>query len=53
VIYERALEGREKALGHDHTATLNTVNNLGILYRRQGKLDKVEEIHERALKGYE
>ena len=31
-MYERALQGREKALGPDHTATLDTVNNLGILY---------------------
>ena len=39
-MYERALQGYEKALGRDHTSTLQTVNNLGILYRRQGKLDK-------------
>ena len=39
-MYQRALQGREKALGRDHTSTLDTVNNLGILYRRQGKLDK-------------
>jgi hypothetical protein len=38
----RALGGYEKALGPDHTPTLDTVNNLGILYRDQGKLDVVE-----------
>jgi hypothetical protein len=29
----RALAGREKALGPDHTSTLTTVDNLGGLYR--------------------
>jgi hypothetical protein len=38
-MYIRALAGFEKALGHDHTLTLNTVNNLGSLYLDQGKLD--------------
>jgi tetratricopeptide (TPR) repeat protein len=52
-MYERALQGREKALGRDHTSTLETVNNLGILYADQGKLDKAEEMYERALAGYE
>jgi Tfp pilus assembly protein PilF len=31
-MYRRALEGKEKALGPDHTSTLNTVNNLGLFY---------------------
>lgn len=31
-MYQRALAGREKALGPDHTSTLDTVNNLGLLY---------------------
>jgi tetratricopeptide (TPR) repeat protein len=52
-MYERALEGKEKALGHDHTSTLDTVNNLGNLYVNQGKLDKAEEMYERALEGCE
>lgn len=47
------MQGREKALGPDHTSTLNTVNNLGALYGRQGELDKAEEIYERALQGNE
>jgi tetratricopeptide (TPR) repeat protein len=51
-MYERALEGKEKALGPDHTSTLGTVNNLGNLYADQGKLDKAEEMYERALEGY-
>ncbi len=32
-IYERALQGNEKALGLEHTSTLLTINNLGILYK--------------------
>jgi tetratricopeptide (TPR) repeat protein len=52
-MYKQALEGREKVLGHDHTSTLNTVNNLGLLCADQGKLDKAEEMYERALQGYE
>jgi tetratricopeptide (TPR) repeat protein len=51
-MYERALQGKEKALGPNHTSTLDTVNNLGILYAGQGKLDKAEEMYERALEGY-
>jgi hypothetical protein len=31
-MYQRALQGREKALGPEHTLTLSTVNNLGLLY---------------------
>ena len=29
----------EKAWGPDHTSTLDTVNNFGVLYADQGKLD--------------
>jgi hypothetical protein len=31
-MYLRALAGYEKALGPGHPSTLNTVNNLGLLY---------------------
>ena len=50
-MYARALQGYEKALGRDHTSTLQTVGNLGILYRDQGKLDAAEEMYARALQG--
>jgi hypothetical protein len=30
-MYQRALQGKEKAWGPDHTSTLDTVNNLGLL----------------------
>ena len=47
-IYQRALAGYEKALGPDHTSTLDSVHCLGILYRDQGKL-KEAEMYQRAL----
>jgi tetratricopeptide (TPR) repeat protein len=50
-MYERALRGKEEALGPTHTSTLDTVNNLGNLYADQGKLDKAEQMYERALQG--
>jgi tetratricopeptide (TPR) repeat protein len=43
----------KRALGPDHTSTLSTVNNLGNLYRKQGKLAEAEQMYQRALAGYE
>ena len=45
---QRALEGKDKAWGPEHTSTLDTVNTLGILYADQGKLAEAEKIYERA-----
>jgi hypothetical protein len=36
-----------------HTSKLDTFNNLGNLYTTQGKLGEVEQMYERALRGYE
>ncbi|CAG8982451.1 hypothetical protein HYALB_00013982 [Hymenoscyphus albidus] len=52
-MYQRALQGYKKALGPDHTSTLNTVNNLGNLYSDQGKLVEAEQMYQRALQGKE
>ncbi|KAL1616049.1 hypothetical protein SLS56_011586 [Neofusicoccum ribis] len=52
-MYQQALDGYEKALGPDHTSTLDTVNNLGNLYSAQGKLKEAEEMYQRALDGSE
>jgi tetratricopeptide (TPR) repeat protein len=52
-MYQRALQGREKALGAEHTSTLDAVNNLGNLYRNQGKLAEAEQMYQRALQGRE
>ncbi|KAI9759277.1 MAG: hypothetical protein M1840_003498 [Geoglossum simile] len=53
VMYQQALTGYEKALGPEHTSTLGTVGNLGILYSDQGKLTEAEAMYQRALTGYE
>src|SRR6266516_1450629 len=52
-MYQRALAGYERALGPDHSSTLNAVNNLGLLYADQGKLGEAERMYQRALVGYE
>jgi tetratricopeptide (TPR) repeat protein len=52
-MYQRALQGKEKAWGLDHTSTLDTVNNLAALYADQGKLVEAEQMYQRALQGYE
>jgi tetratricopeptide (TPR) repeat protein len=52
-MYQRALQRYEKALGRDHTSTISTVNNLGLLYTDQGKLDEAEKMYQRALQEYE
>ncbi|KAL5325512.1 hypothetical protein ACEPPN_006639 [Leptodophora sp. 'Broadleaf-Isolate-01'] len=44
-MYQRALQGKEKAWGPDHTSTLDTVVNLGNLYKNQGKLVKAEQMY--------
>jgi tetratricopeptide (TPR) repeat protein len=52
-MYQRALQGKEKALGPDHTRTLDTVVGLGSLYKKRGRLDDAEKMYQRALQGYE
>ncbi|KAK3946803.1 WD40-repeat-containing domain protein [Pseudoneurospora amorphoporcata] len=50
--HQRALKGKEKALGPDHTSTLDTVHSLGLLYEIQGRLKEAEAMYQRALSGY-
>jgi Tetratricopeptide repeat len=52
-MYMRALQGKEKMWGPEHTSTLDTVNNLGVLYRDQGKTAEAEAMYVRALQGYQ
>ena len=52
-MYLRALAGKEKAWGPDHTSTLDTVHNLGTLYSDQGKMAEAEAMYLRALAGKE
>lgn len=51
--YQRVLQEREKALGADHTLTLDTVCSLGLFYTNHGKLAEAEKMYQRALQGYE
>lgn len=51
-MFLRALVGYGKALGVEHTPTLRTVHNLGLLYRDQGKLVDAEQMCLRALAGH-
>ncbi|KAL8765088.1 MAG: hypothetical protein Q9194_006681 [Teloschistes cf. exilis] len=50
-MYQRALDGQEKALGREHTSTLNTVNSLRNLYADQEKMAEAEKMYQRALDG--
>ena len=50
-MFQRALQGKEKAWGPEHTSTFDTVNNLAILYADQGKLAEAEQMFQRALQG--
>ncbi|KAF2022638.1 hypothetical protein EK21DRAFT_14062, partial [Setomelanomma holmii] len=52
-MYQRALEGKEKTWGREHTSTLDTVNNLGTLYKALGRMEEAEQMYQRALEGYE
>jgi tetratricopeptide (TPR) repeat protein len=52
-VFQRTLQGYEKALGSEHISTLDTINNLGVLYKNQGKLNEAEKMYDRALQGYE
>jgi len=50
-MYQQAIARYEQALGPDHSSTLDTVNNLGLLYADQGKLGETERMYQRALVG--
>jgi hypothetical protein len=50
-MYLRALGGKEKALGPDHTSTLDTVRNLGKLHADQGKREQARTMFQRGMLG--
>lgn len=52
-IYEQALQSYEKALGLDHSSTLNSVNKMGLVYKDQGRLSDFETMFRQALQGRE
>ena len=49
----KAEHGHKKAWGTEHMSTLDTVNNLDMLYADQGKMVEAEVMYMRALQGYE
>jgi tetratricopeptide (TPR) repeat protein len=53
VLWRRALEGREKALGPEHPDTLMSLNNLGTLFSDKGDYEGAEALCRRALEGLE
>ncbi|KAF1937807.1 hypothetical protein EJ02DRAFT_296833, partial [Clathrospora elynae] len=52
-MYQRALQGKEKAWGPEHTSTLDTVNDLGNLYADIGRHSEAEKMYQRPLQGFE
>jgi tetratricopeptide (TPR) repeat protein len=48
-VYQRALGIREKALGPEHPAVAQSLNNLAALYDDQGKYAEAEPLYQRAL----
>ncbi|THZ29404.1 TPR-like protein [Aureobasidium pullulans] len=52
-MYDRALAGKEVVLGPDHTSTLDTIFNSGIVCLAQGRLAAGEGMLRRALVGQE
>jgi broad specificity phosphatase PhoE/Tfp pilus assembly protein PilF len=52
-MYQRALVGKEKSLGPDHTSTLDALHTLGNFYENQWKLQEAEEMYQRAVVGLE
>jgi hypothetical protein len=55
-MYQRALQGYEKAVGLENVAryqpVLMTIWNLGDLFSAQGHMDKAKELYTRACTGY-
>lgn len=45
-MHRRALEAREKVLGHEHPDTLTSVSNLGSVLSSQGKHEDAEPMYD-------
>ena len=52
-MFKRALQGYEKAWGPEHTSTLNTISNLGLLFEGQTDIAKARMMYSKALVGCE
>jgi len=49
-MYQESLRLRQEALGKEHTATLDCMNNLADIYRFQGKFEQAEQMHRETLR---
>ncbi len=52
-IAEQAYQFAERQLGPQHPLTLDSINNLALLYRAQGHFGEAEPLYKRSLAGYE
>jgi len=50
-MFESALQGKEKVLGPEHPPTLETIDNLGILYRNRDEAQEMKGHATRAREG--
>ncbi|HEY6285765.1 MAG TPA: tetratricopeptide repeat protein, partial [Ktedonobacteraceae bacterium] len=48
-LYQHSLRIREQALGPVHPEVAHALNNLAILYKKQGKYAEAEPLYQRAL----
>ncbi|MDO0824092.1 tetratricopeptide repeat protein, partial [Desulfosporosinus nitroreducens] len=48
-LYKRSLEIREEVLGAKHPSTANSLNNLALLYDKQGRYEEAEPLYKRSL----
>ncbi|KAH8881075.1 hypothetical protein GQ53DRAFT_754651 [Thozetella sp. PMI_491] len=52
-MYKWWLQGKEKAWELGYRSTLDTVNSLRNLYKKQGRFQEAKTLYEQALQGYE
>ena len=52
-MFIRALRGKAKTWRAEHISTLDTVNDLGVLYQKQGRIAEAKGTYMLALRGYQ
>jgi tetratricopeptide (TPR) repeat protein len=50
-FFDEALKGRQRELGDDHPHTLETKNDLAVLYKEQGRYEEAEILLLEAVEG--
>lgn len=53
MLYQQALEIRERVLGPEHLNTISRANQLGCILFKKGKYKEAEAMHRRASEGGE